>query len=62
MMPFTLLPILLAGGFFVIWAFIVWLKYYEYLGAVRTERDARPHIVSVRKVGPPRTRIDHTAG
>jgi hypothetical protein len=62
MMPFTLLPIILAGGFFLIWALVVWLKYYEHLHAERHERDARHHIVSVRKVGPPRTRVDHSAG
>jgi hypothetical protein len=62
MMPFTLLPIILAAGFFLIWAFVVWIKYYEHLGAERHDREARHHVVSVRKVGPPRKRVDHSAG
>jgi hypothetical protein len=61
-LPFSLLPIVLAGFFVLIWAFIAWLKFREHLHATRHEHEARSHVVSVRKVGPHRTRVDHVAG
>jgi hypothetical protein len=63
MLPFDILPIVLALGFFLIWGFIAWLKFREHLHGVRqTEHEARSHIVAVRKRGYPRARVDHAPG
>jgi len=63
MMPFEIMPIILALGFFLIWGFIGWLKFIEHLHAVRqTEHEARSHIIFVRKRGRPRVRVDHAPG
>jgi hypothetical protein len=61
-LPFTILPFVLAGGFLSMWAFIAWLKFREHLHTARDEHEARSHVVSVRKVGHHRSRVDHAAG
>ena len=60
-LPFTVLPIVLASAFLMIWALIAWLKFLEHLQAAR-EHETHSHIVSVRKVGPRRAHVDHGAG
>ena len=60
-MPVEILPFILGSCFLLIWVFIAWVKFLEHSHAARREREAR-HIVEVRKVGPPRTRVDHAAG
>jgi hypothetical protein len=62
-LPFSILPIVLAGSFLLIWVLIAWLKFREHLHAARDEHEARRHhLVSVRKVGERRSRVDHAAG
>jgi hypothetical protein len=60
--PFSILPLVLAGSFLLVWAFIAWLKFREHVHHARGEHEARSHVVSVRKVGPHRSHIDHAAG
>jgi hypothetical protein len=61
-LPFSILPIVLAGCFLLMWVLVAWLKFREHLHAARHEHEARSHVVSVRKVGPHRSRLDHAAG
>ena len=61
-LPFSILPFVLAGCFFSIWAIVAWLKFLEHLHAARNDFESRSHVVSVRKVGERRTRVDHSAG
>jgi hypothetical protein len=61
-LPFSILPLILASGFLSVWAFIAWLKFREHVHSARDEQEARSHVVSVRKVGHHRSRIDHVAG
>jgi hypothetical protein len=60
--PFSILPLVLAGCFLSIWAFIAWLKFREHVHHARNEYEARSHLVSVRKVGQHRSRVDRAAG
>jgi hypothetical protein len=61
-LPLSILPMVLAGGFLLIWILIAWLKFREHAHAARHEHEGRSHVVSVRKVGSPRARADHLAG
>jgi hypothetical protein len=61
-LPFSILPLVLAGSFLSVWALIAWLKFREHLHSARHEHEARSHVVSVRKVGHHRSRVDHAAG
>jgi hypothetical protein len=61
-LPFSILPFVLAGAFLLIWLLVVWLKFREHLHSARHEQEARSHVVSVRKVGHHRSRVDHVAG
>jgi hypothetical protein len=52
-MPFEFLLMALAGMFFLVLAYVAWLKFREHLHAHRHEHDARPHhVVWVRKYRP----------
>jgi hypothetical protein len=65
MFPFSLLPLVLSILFLFIWGFIVWMKFREHVHLVRHhEQEARSHIVSVRKLGPPRrhAEVEYEAG
>jgi hypothetical protein len=63
MLPFSILPIILIFGFLLVWSFIGWLKFREHIHAMRqTEHEARSHVVSVRKMGHRRPRVDHAPG
>jgi hypothetical protein len=44
MLPFSILPIVLAVGFILVWALIGWLKYREHLHAHRREHEERGHV------------------
>jgi hypothetical protein len=61
-LPLSILPLVLACCFLSIWAFIAWLKFREHVHHTRDEHEARSHVVSVRKVGQHRSRVDHAAG
>jgi hypothetical protein len=61
-LPFSILPLVLAGCFLSVWALIAWLKFREHVHIARDEHEARSHVVSVRKVGHHRSRVDHAAG
>ena len=60
-LPLSILPLVLAGGFLLIWAFIAWLKFREHVHHARNEHEAHSHVVSVRKVGQHRSRVDNVA-
>jgi hypothetical protein len=63
MLPFSLLPVMLLMLFLLVWGFIAWLKFREHLHLARYhEQEARSHIVSVRKLGRPRTHVDYEPG
>jgi hypothetical protein len=63
MLPFTLLPLILIAIFLLVWGFIAWMKFREHLHLARDhEQEARSHIVSVRKLGRPRSHIDLEPG
>jgi hypothetical protein len=50
-MPFEILPLVLAGVFCFVLAYVVWLKFHEHLHAHRREHASHPHhLVSVRKL------------
>jgi hypothetical protein len=61
-LPLSILPLVLAGCFLLIWAFIGWLKFREHVHHARNEHEAHSHVVSVRKVRPHRPRVDNVAG
>jgi hypothetical protein len=52
-MPFEFLLGVLAGLFFLVLAYVIWLKYHEHLHLHRHDHDWRAHnhhLVSVRKI------------
>jgi hypothetical protein len=61
-LPLSILPVVLAVTFVSIWVFIAWLKFREHVHHNRSEHETHSHVVSVRKVGQHRSRVDHAAG
>ena len=63
MFPFSFLPVVLTVLFLLVWGYIGWLKFREHAHLVRHhEQEARSHIMSVRKLGQPRPRVDYEPG
>jgi hypothetical protein len=59
MLPFSLLPLILVVLFALVWGFIAWLKFREHVHLARHhEQEARSHVMSVRKLGPPRRHVE----
>jgi hypothetical protein len=40
MLPYSILPLVLAGSFLFTWAYVVWLEYREQLDAARRDGEA----------------------